>query len=130
MPAPAMKPLILLGYDAIDQDHGEFVELVREAVSGDNVAFTSTFRALLAHTHEHFGRENALMLSHGFPALAEHLGEHKRVLGELTQFLPRVERGCFDFGRAFVVEQLVPWFERHVATMDRALVTHLKTRRA
>jgi hemerythrin-like metal-binding protein len=125
------KPLVVLGHALIDGDHGAFLEAVSELIDSDNVGFPTLFRGLLAHTAQHFEREDALMVEHAFPALREHRAEHARVLGEFHQFMARIDRGFLQFGRLFVVERLVPWFELHVPTMDSALVAHLeKARRA
>jgi hemerythrin len=121
---PSQSP-ILLGHREIDADHAAFSALLAEVASAPDVAFATVFRRLVEHTIEHFGRENALMVRSGFPALREHQGEHERVLGELHQFLKRVERGLIPFGRAYVRETLPPWFELHARTMDSALAAHL-----
>jgi hemerythrin len=121
-----LKPLLLLGDDAIDRDHQTFLEMVQAMTDSDNVAFPTLFRKLLEHTEEHFNRENELMVRCGVPTLPEHKSEHTRVLGEFHQFMARVDRGFIQFGRMFVIERLVPWFEVHVPSMDVALVLHLK----
>jgi len=123
------KPLVILGHPLIDGDHSAFLEAVSGIIESDNVAFPTLFRALFAQTEQHFERENALMLEHAFPSLREHKAEHVRVLGEFHQFMARVDRGFLQFGRLFVVERLVPWFELHVPTMDSALTAHLEKAR-
>jgi hemerythrin-like metal-binding protein len=127
MTNPAAKPLQLLGHDVIDRDHRAFADLVSTIQASDNVAFPTLFRELIAHTREHFEREDALMVQYACPSLREHRSEHERVLGELQQFLARVDRGFVSFGRAFVLERLVPWFELHILSMDSALVVHLRS---
>jgi hemerythrin len=126
MTTASPKPLVLLGHDAIDRDHLAFSDLVSAIQTSDNVAFPTLFRSLLAHTQEHFEREQALMVESACPTLREHQAEHARVLGECQQFLARVERGFIAFGRAFVIERLLPWFELHITSMDSALVVHLR----
>ena len=121
------KPLLLLGYEAIDHDHQEFMDLVEQALAAENAAFATTFDALLIHTRQHFERENNLMEESKYPAIGEHRGEHTRVLGEFEQFRKRVQRGLIPFGRAFIQDRLVPWFELHITTMDSALAVHLRS---
>lgn len=120
------QPLILLGHDVIDRDHGAFAALVAKLQCCSAVDFPTLFGELLEHTDEHFARENALMTESAFPALREHKGEHERVLGEFRQFKERVDRGFLPFGRSFVIERLVPWFALHITTMDSALVAHIQ----
>jgi hemerythrin-like metal-binding protein len=120
------KPMILVGYEDIDQDHREFEELVEKLSAADNVSFATVFDELLEHTRQHFERENELMVSSQYPAVGEHRGEHNRVLGEFEQFRKRVQRGLIPFGRAFVQDRLQPWFQLHITTMDAALAAHLR----
>lgn len=115
-----------VGYPAIDNDHQAFVELLNQLEVANNADFASLFRTLFEHTEQHFERENQLMQDYGFPATAEHRGEHQRVLGEFKQFQSRVDKGMLAFGRSFVKERLPQWFQLHVTTMDSALAAHIK----
>lgn len=115
-----------LNYDPIDRDHEEFVRLIQQLVFASNVEFAALFQALYQHTELHFEREFELMKQSCFPAEAEHSGDHQRVLGEFKQFNARVDKGAIDFARAFVKDRLPSWFQLHVATMNSALVAHVK----
>ncbi len=117
-----------LNFEPIDNDHLSFVTLIEELREADNVAFVTLFEALLKHTEQHFAFENQLMEKYQFAAIHEHQGEHRRVLGELTQFKQRVDRGQIMFARAFCNENLKAWFDLHVASMDSALVAHIKSK--
>ncbi|WP_031435085.1 bacteriohemerythrin [Methylomarinum vadi] len=114
------------GYEPIDTDHEEFIQLLSLLASADDDAFPDLFRQLQQHVEAHFERENQLMEQFAFPAIAEHRAEHARVLNEIKQFSQRVEKGLVAFGRAFVEESLPQWFELHAATMDRVLALHIK----
>ena len=61
-----------------------------------------------------------------FPAIAEHKGEHQRVLSEMQQFYKRSKRGLTELGRSYIRERLPEWFNLHLQTMDMALVVHLQ----
>ena len=116
----------LTGFENIDQTHEEFAALVnRLDTTTDKAEFLRLFGELYAHTEAHFQRENQLMDESRFPAIAEHKGEHQRVLGEMHQFYERSKRGFSQMGRAYVRERLPEWFSLHLQTMDRALVVHL-----
>lgn len=117
-----------LDYDPIDRDHEQFVDLLNQLDTIGNADFTALFKQLFEHTEQHFALENQLMEQFAFPAIAEHKDEHLRVLAEFKQFNQRIEKGLIAFGRSFVRERLPQWFELHVATMDSALVAHVKTR--
>ncbi len=113
------------GYEPIDHDHDEFVQLLTLLSCADKADFADLFKQMHRHVEQHFDLENRLMEQYAFPAIAEHRGEHVRVLGEFRQFDKRVEKGLIEFGRAFVNERLPQWFELHATTMDRALALHI-----
>jgi hemerythrin len=117
---------LLVGYAPIDHDHDEFITLLNQLDAADNGDFPALFQQLLAHTEQHFDRENQLMEQSAFPAETEHKGEHQRVLGEFRQFKKRVDKGLITFGRSLVRERLPQWLELHVRTMDSALAAHIK----
>nr|WP_244669204.1 hemerythrin domain-containing protein [Rhodobium orientis] len=115
-----------LGVDAMDETHLAFADLVnRLGTAADPAAFQALFAELCAHTEAHFAEEDRMMVESGFPALTEHRGEHRRVLGQLSQIGERVARGRISMGRAYVAD-LPSWFDLHAATMDSALAAHLK----
>lgn len=120
-----MEKIIRVGYEPIDQDHEEFLNLLDKLKNAGNADFQMLFEELHTHTQKHFEREKQLMQQSKFPAETEHNSEHQRVLGEFKQFKTRVDKGLITFGRAFVTERLPSWFQLHVSTMDSALAAHL-----
>jgi hemerythrin-like metal-binding protein len=118
--------ILTVGYDVIDNDHDEFINLLNQLDSASNADFPALFQQLHEHTEQHFDRENQLMTQFAYPGEIEHKGEHQRVLGEFKQFKTRVDKGMIAFGRSFVRERLPQWFGLHVTTMDSALVAHIK----
>ena len=110
-----------VGYEPIDHDHQEFIDLLDRLDKASNSDFPLLFQTLYQHCEHHFELENELMRRTSFPAQTEHIGEHMRVLGEIRQFKTRVDKGLLPFGRAFVKERLPSWFQLHVSTMDSAL---------
>jgi hemerythrin-like metal-binding protein len=120
------EPRFRLGLDDMDRTHLEFIELVNRLAQADDAGFPALFDALIAHTEAHFEREDQWMTASGFPALQEHRGEHRRVLADLRTLGQRAAGGRLTLGRAYVREQLPPWFALHAATMDSALAARLK----
>lgn len=116
-----------LGVREMDPMHREFVALAAELRRAGNEDFVILFDSLLDHAQRHFDNESSLMRACRFGATAEHEGEHKRVLGELTRLRQGIDKGRLAFARAYVAEGLGPWFEQHLATMDAALAGCLKT---
>ncbi|MBL6987406.1 MAG: hemerythrin domain-containing protein [Methylobacter sp.] len=117
--------VVAVGYDLIDKDHNEFIDLLNRLDGADNTHFPDLFRQLYEQTEQHFERENQLMKQFAYPGETEHKGEHQRVLGEFKQFKSRVDKGLIAFGRSFVKDRLPQWFGLHVTTMDSALATHI-----
>jgi hemerythrin len=117
--------VLVVGYDLIDNDHDEFINLLNQLNATDNANFPAQFQQLYEHTEQHFDRENQLMKQFSFPGETEHKSEHQRVLGEFKQFKSRVDKGLIAFGRSFVKDRLPQWFGLHVTAMDGALVAHI-----
>jgi hemerythrin len=93
-------------------------------IEPDSAAFRRA-QALLALMRLHIAEEGGLMRASRYPGIAEHEGEHHRVLGELVQLNLSIKRGRIALARAYVKDGLAPWFDLHMATMDAALTHHL-----
>ena len=89
--------VLMVGYDLIDSDHGEFITLLNQLDSASNADFPALFEHLYSHTEQHFDRENQLMQQFTYPGEIEHKGEHQRVLGEFKQFKTRIDKGMITF---------------------------------
>ncbi|MDD5275300.1 MAG: hemerythrin domain-containing protein [Methylovulum sp.] len=116
---------LTVAYGPIDKDHEEFINLLNALDTANNGDFPALFQQLYEHTEQHFERENQLMAQYAYPGVADHKGEHQRVLGEFKQFKSRVDKGLIVFGRSFVKERLPQWFGLHVTMMDTALAAHI-----
>lgn len=110
----------------MDDNHREFVELARALAEAGDDDFANLFQNLVDHTRRHFAEEGRLMRLYGFPALAEHEGEHHRIFADLLQFRRQALRGRLALVRAYVRRGLPEWFAIHLQTMDRALALHIQ----
>lgn len=119
-------PAFQLDLPEMDETHREFLGLLNLLAEAKGHDFEKLFLRLFEHTEQHFAREQELMEESGFPAIAEHLDEHKRILGELNQYRRKVTKGATGFARAYVKDRLPEWFRLHLSTMDSALAAHLK----
>lgn len=115
----------LLGNPGMDNTHAEFAALVNNLAVAEGREFQALFLALLDHTGDHFGAEEALMADSGFPAIEEHRAEHRRVLADLRALGERAVQGRITLARSYVTEHIPAWFAVHAATMDSALAAHL-----
>lgn len=115
-----------LGVAEMDATHEEFLSLAREVARAGDADFPHLFGILVEHTRRHFDNESRLMRTCRFPAIAEHEGEHQRVLGELGYMLRSIDEGRLRLARLYLIEGLPDWFRHHLATMDAALAGCLK----
>jgi hemerythrin len=116
---------LLLGDARIDDSHRAFFDKLNEALAATGEEFARLFYELHDHLMQHFEEEDALMDACSFPSSKEHKGEHRRVLGEMSQFRRQVERGRLKMAQAYLADNLPSWFRLHLTTMDGALVAHL-----
>jgi hemerythrin len=123
---PTQLPPPSLEAGGVDATHQALAELIEGLIESDSAAFPSRFQALLALMRLHVAEEGGLMRASRYPGIAEHEGEHHRVLGELVQLNLSIKRGRIALARAYVKDGLAPWFDLHMATMDAALIAHLE----
>lgn len=125
MPALPWSDGLALGLAFMDDTHKEFVELLARAEAADDAALPALWDALVAHTDDHFGREDEWMLATGFALGNCHMTQHKVVLQVLREGAKRAAEGDLAPIRQMVGE-LAVWFPHHAQTMDAALALHLR----
>lgn len=119
------NPRLEKGIGAMDATHREFVELVDGLLSCPDEELSDRLQALLEHTREHFAQESRWMEESGFPPIAIHEDEHRRVLSAMEQVLAQARAGDIPPARQLIA-QLPAWFEQHAASMDNALAMHMQ----
>jgi len=87
-----------VGVRAMDDQHGILMDTMNElrlaAVRGSGREQVSeVLDRLIEFTRMHFWSEEQLMEQYGFPGLAEHRGEHQRMLAQILQSSHRVQHG-------------------------------------
>ena len=80
--------------------------------------------ALLAYVGEHFREEEALMVKHGYPELAEHVAIHQQLSVRATELAACCRAGHCEVGDMFeyLAQELV---FRHILGADRKLAAYL-----
>lgn len=114
-----------LGLSFMDDTHKEFVELLGRCEAAADAELPALWDALVAHTTDHFGREDEWMLATGFASGNCHGTQHKVVLHVLREGASRARAGDLAPARQMIVE-LAAWFPQHAQTMDAALALHLR----
>ena len=109
----------------MDTTHREFVDLLAEVAHAEEPQLLSRWRVLVDHTAEHFGQEDAWMLSTRFASGNCHSMQHKVVLQVMREGIALAESGDLKPIRVMASE-LALWFPQHAQSMDAALALHLR----
>lgn len=125
MPALPWSDGLALGLSFMDDTHKEFVELLARAEEADDAILPALWEALVAHTADHFTREDEWMYSTGFSRDNCHSLQHRVVLQVLREGLARALAGDLAPAR-MMIQELAVWFPQHAQTMDAALALHLR----
>ncbi|HEX8963062.1 MAG TPA: hemerythrin domain-containing protein [Rhodocyclaceae bacterium] len=126
---PAWRPEThALGVAEMDATHEEFLRELGRLRRADDADFPRLFDAFREHLRAHFDNESRLMRSCGFPPIAIHEAEHRRVLDEVAALAGGAARGDLAAARAFLAAPVLDWFHNHLATMDWALAACIKAR--
>jgi hemerythrin len=113
---------------AVDTDasHEALAEVIADLIGASNAAFPVRFQTLLTLFRMHVAEEGGLMRASRYPGIAEHDGDHHRILGELVQLNLAIRRGRIALARAYVKAGWARWFHLHLATLDGARAAHLR----
>ena len=112
----------LVGHQAMDDTHREFVALVNAMLRASDGDFAAALDAFARHAEEHFASEQRLMERYDFPPRDCHVDEHERVLASVREVRSLVAAGDIAEGRG-LAQALADWFPGHSDYMDAALAT-------
>lgn len=115
-----------LSMPAMDTTHQEFIDLLAQVEDADDAALLSHWRALIAHTVDHFGREDQWMRDTGFAPDNCHSAQHAVVLQVLREGEAQGAAGDLAPIRQ-MAHELTLWFPHHAQNMDFGLALHLKS---
>ncbi|WP_345975491.1 hemerythrin family protein [Sulfurimonas sp. HSL3-7] len=74
---------------------------------------------MLAHTVEHFGAEEKMMLEKAFPAYLMHKNEHERALAQMKEAVESWKKHKnLEELRDYIEAVMPAWLVQHVSTMD------------
>ncbi|WP_298208485.1 hemerythrin domain-containing protein [Acidovorax sp.] len=109
----------------MDETHREFVELLAAVDGADDAQLFTAWQALVDHTDQHFGQEDAWMASTRFASGNCHSMQHRVVLQVMREGTARAQQGDLKVLRVMASE-LALWFPQHAQSMDAALALHLR----
>lgn len=125
MPTLQWSDSLALGVPEMDTTHQEFVALLAQVVRAPDDALLPLWRELVAHTDDHFAREDHWMQSTGFSSTNCHSTQHQVVLQVLREGDRRGSAGELAVVRQ-MADELGTWFPMHAQAMDAALALHLR----
>ncbi len=114
----------LLGFEAMDDTHREFVEVVDRLLTCPDDDLAAAMRAFIEHAEAHFGQEKTWMEETDFPPRDCHVDDHNAVMESAYQVEDLVRTGNVEVGREFATE-LARWFPSHADYLDSALAQWL-----
>ncbi|KZT15862.1 hemerythrin [Acidovorax sp. GW101-3H11] len=109
----------------MDDTHREFVDLLAVVAQADDAHLQPAWQALVEHTDQHFGQEDAWMASTRFASGNCHSMQHRVVLQVMREGATRAAQGDLQVLRVMASE-LALWFPQHAQSMDAALALHLR----
>lgn len=115
-----------LSMPVMDVTHQEFVDLLAAVQDAGDAQLLTRWDLLVAHTEDHFQREDRWMRETGFAADNCHSMQHAVVLQVLREGADRARQGELHVLRQMAAD-LALWFPQHAQTMDAGLALHLKS---
>jgi len=115
----------VLNLPQMDRTHQEFVELLAAVERAPDDTLLAAWQDLVAHTDDHFSREDRWMMDTRFAASNCHSTQHKVVLQIMQQGAVQGLAGDLAMVRQ-MAKELAVWFPQHAESMDAALAMHLQ----
>jgi len=115
-------PKMSVGIAEIDKEHqglfGIMNRLHEAMLSGQGKeALRQVLIELGQYTKDHFGREEALLRSHGYPFLADHLKLHEAFRKKITEIDAQAKAGTVALSVS-TLEFLRDWLSQHILGID------------
>ena len=120
----AWTPELSLNHALLDNTHEEFVDLLNRVGQAldDGADALPPFKALLAHTEEHFAMEARWMQQCGFDDANCHTRQHDMVLNIMREVVRYAEELNDREPLSIARTELAVWFANHASSMDAGLV--------
>jgi hemerythrin len=126
---------LITGNDTIDTQHRELIERISKFVQScedgqGRIQAIKMLDYMSDYTDFHFGEEEKLQESVGYPELKEHKAKHaefKQALEELREFLEESEGPTESFVERVQIN-VVDWLFRHIKGFDRSVAEYIHMR--
>jgi hemerythrin len=120
---------LLVKIDAIDRDHKHLFALANKifANTGKDMALVSSaIDILFSYTKEHFSREETAMRDFNYPAIQDHIFDHKELVAQLNDFNDQfIKSGPKAIDESFATF-LEHWLRDHILKFDQSFADFLR----
>jgi hemerythrin-like metal-binding protein len=116
---------LVLDLNFMDDTHREFVDLLAQVTEVADEALLPLWDNVIAHTQEHFDREDRWMEQTQFGPGSCHSREHSQILQIMREVAKRGAAGNLAMVRQ-MNHELGIWFNTHAQGMDAGLAEHLR----
>ncbi len=113
----------------MDEQHQKLFEIINKLAEamrtgkGDDVV-RDTVEQLAVYTRTHFLQEEALMRQAGYPGLAAHREQHRKLMADVEQYKRAIEEGR-SASSVSLLNFVRQWLMHHIRESDRAYSDHL-----
>ena len=125
MATPDCSTIPQVALDFMNTVHCEELTLVQsissllDADTSDNTHISQLLQQWVAHTEQHFARENHYMEEYRFPAFPVHAQEHEAALQQIRQVQQQWDQQQnLESLKQYVQHDWPAWFKNHISTMD------------
>lgn len=125
VPELVWSDALVTGDGRMDETHEEFVIQLARLRALPHDQQLEPYRALVAHTVEHFAREERWMVAVGFAADNCHASHHRQILETMRAVETHFLQGDTDIIDRMAAA-LAEWFPMHARTMDDGLAQHMR----
>ncbi|MEA3302006.1 MAG: hemerythrin family protein [Pseudomonadota bacterium] len=125
MATPDCSTIPQVALDFMNTVHCEELTLVQsissllDADTPDNTHISQLLEQWIAHTEQHFSRENHYMEEYRFPAFPVHAQEHEAALQQIREVQQQWDQQQnLESLKQYVQHDWPDWFKNHISTMD------------
>lgn len=117
------SPMLSTDVQIIDDQHKKLIDLINKLNDAMNAghgkeALKAVLTELVDYTVYHFGTEEKLMGQHKYADSTAHLGEHKKLVQDVSAFKTK-----FEAGNAMISTEIMnflrDWLSKHIMQTDK-----------
>jgi len=113
-----------IGNAAIDAQHETWFERINNFLTApDGDSLTQCEMLMHQYTRDHFQHEESLMRAVNYPAVDDHLSQHKKLLIYLSEISQQIANDSLD--RVVLKKFLSNWLLSHIRVHDTKLANYV-----